>query len=216
MTRQQKILIGIPVGGGLEAETSSAIVNIMKSRSDVGYFWVSGSPIEVVRSKLVRQLLASDATHLLMMDSDIIPPANIIDLLLECNWSMAAAIVPIVTDGVLHTNIHIEDDNGKPDKYLVEWDDSGEPFEVKNAGTGCCLYRREVFETIEWPWFRFLELNAEGECLGEDIYFGEKAANYGFTYKVHPKSLCGHKKKVNLLDILNAVSGLQTVNQSNN
>ena len=40
-------------------------------------------------------------------------------------------------------------------------------------------------------------------CSIFSLFFGNKAREYGYRYKAHPAALCGHIKKVNLLDIVN-------------
>ena len=119
---------------------------------------------------------------------------------------MAAAIVPICLDGVIHTNIQVWDSGQGCARWLTTGDAEDVPFEVHNAGTGCVLCRREVFEAICWPWYKFEEVDRSGQVISEDIYFGNLARQHRYTYKVHPQALCGHLKKINLLDI---VAGLE-------
>ncbi len=194
---RRKIIFAVPTNTAIEPATVLSIAAICQ-RDDVEYHAVTGSPTDQVRNGLAKTALADpECTHLLMMDSDIVPPDNIVDLLLECDWPMAAAIVPICIFGKIVTNIVTGN------HFMEYWGDKPEPFEADGAGTGCVLIRREVFETVPWPWFRYIE-TPEGKRKGEDIFFSKKARDHGFTYKVHPRSASGHIKKINLMDIVHA------------
>ena len=199
---KNKILMAMPVGGGIEPATEAALLRILFSRDDIGYFQPQAATLDIVRNEIVRQALATpDITHVFMLDSDVVPPDNIMDLLLECDSPMATAVVPLYMGGKITTNIQVKAENGTI-QWLKACPQDGEPFEVENAGTGCVLIRREVFEKVPWPWFKFELLNQEGDVITEDIYFGNKAREYGYRYKVRPV-LCGHMKKVDLMDIVN-------------
>lgn len=204
MKKKRNILFAVPTNDKIEPKTVLKIAGICR-RDDITYLAATGSPTDQLRNKYVRILLTNpDLTHLLMMDSDVIPPDNIVDLLLEClgdnGQGMAAGIVPIMMMNMVVTNIAIDD------RFMTHWEDKKEPFDVQGAGTGIVLISRDVFETVPWPWFRYQEDRVTGSRQGEDMYFAKKAAGYGFNYRVHPKSVCGHIKKINLLDLVTAAN----------
>lgn len=207
MTKENYILFSTPTfaGNGIEPLTVREIVRIT-FRKDIEYRPVIGSPTDQLRNGLAKMVLDNpEFTHLMMMDSDIVPPENIVDLLLACDSDLAAAPVPIMMHGYIVSNILIPTDKPGTYTFMTELVDADEPFEAAGAGTGCVLIRRKVFETVPWPWFRYEE-KPDGSRGGEDIYFSLKAAQYGFRYKVHPKAICGHIKKMNLMDIVKFLS----------
>jgi hypothetical protein len=212
------ILFAVPTNAGIDPHTVLAITKI-KQRPDVDYLACTGSPTDQVRNGLARKVLDDPGyTHLLMMDSDIEPPDDIVDQLLGCNAAMAAAIVPICVQKMIVTNIVMPNENpDDPDtSFMMHWSTEGEPIEAEGAGTGIVLIRREVFEKVPWPWFRYKEAYPEGKRTGEDIYFSKKAAKYGFKYKVPRKSLSGHFKTMDLRDIINGYTPLnKTIMQQN-
>ena len=191
------ILFSVPTAKSVSAETVLALTSISYDER-ITYAQSKGAPVEWVRNTLARMCLDGNYTHLMMMDSDIVPPENIVELLLECDHPMAAAIVPIYIAGKIVSNVRIEIDGAE---VFMERCPSDKPFLVKAAGTGCVLIAREVFERIPWPWFEYHE-EFDGTRIGEDIDFSMKAAKYGLQYMAHPKALCGHIKEVNLLDIV--------------
>jgi hypothetical protein len=201
--KERNILFSVPTNAGIDPHTSLAIARICR-RDDITYIPVMGSPTDQVRNGLVKIVLHNpDFTHLLMMDSDISPPENIVDLLLECDSPMAAAIVPIMLQNKIVSNVIIDNEHGS--HFMESWNTHGDIIEAEGVGTGVVLIRREVFENIPWPWFRYEEGEHDGKRTGEDIFFSRKAAEHGYKYKVHPRALCGHYKTVNLLTIIEAV-----------
>ena len=207
MSKKRKIIFAVPTNDRIEPETCLAIARICQ-REDVEYYAITGSPTDQVRNAMVRRLLQDEqATHLLMMDSDIIPPDNAVDLLLQCKSVMSTAIVPIMLAGMIVTNIGL---NGR---FLTNWSDMTEPFEVDCSGAGMILIERKVFEAVSWPWFRYEESEDEGKRFGEDLYFSKKAGDCGFRYKVNPKLVCDHIKKVKLMDIVKMTSRMNRDHQ---
>lgn len=55
------------------------------------------------------------------------------------------------------------------------------------TGLGCCLIRRDVFETVKKPWFV-----VSGTFATEDVYFFQKTAKKGIPLMVHTGVQCGH------------------------
>jgi len=199
------ILFAMPIYDMVEPKTMLEVARLVR-REDTTFMPVMGSPIDVVRNGIVKMFLENpDYTHLFMLDSDVVPGEGVLDYMLACDWPMAAGVVPICCQNAIVTNIVIKVVDGKEARFMTGWSKEQEPFIVEAAGTGCVLYRREVFETIPWPWYRWVE-EAEGR-VGEDIFFSRKAAGYGYTYKVHPQAVCDHYKKFPMLEIVRAFEG---------
>jgi len=201
-----RILIATPTYNKVEPSTMSKVLQILGSTKDVGFVWEAGYPIDHVRNRLVKKVLDTmpDVSHVLFLDDDVDPPAKIIDMLLSCQSDIAAAIVPIYVDGVIHTNIQVYEHGKKI--WLSTWGDKDEPFDIANAGTGCMLVRTDVFRQMAWPWFKWDQETQDAEPVGEDIYFTDKAKAAGLSMKTHPQSMCGHYKKMNLLDLIMAIN----------
>lgn len=68
--------------------------------------------------------------------------------------------------------------------YIINTDDGLK--RIDGCGCGAVLVAREVFEKIEYPWFRL----AKG--VGEDFYFCLKAAEAGYEIWADLSVLCGH------------------------
>ena len=201
---ERKILFAVPTNSKIEASTVFSIVKICQ-RPDIEYLALTGSPIEQVRNAIVNELLSDQTlTHVMMMDSDIVPPDGIVDMLLECDSPMACGICPVVLEGTICTNI-VGITEERPDgQFLTRIDPEKGPFELNAAGTGVVLIRREVFENVPWPWFKRQEKRDIRYSVGEDIYFSRKAAKAGYKYIANPKAICGHIKPMDLMKIVGA------------
>ena len=155
-------------------------------------------PIDVIRNNLVKQVLRSDCTHLLMMDTDQVYPTDVI-------WKLMSRKQPIVAAKV-HRRYPIFDPimyRGELGKYTSvpdeEWKEK-DLIEVDATGTGCVLFDMEVFQKIPYPWFKtqYKDNNEEVIKYGEDIGFYLKAKEAGYKVYVDSSIKIGH---LSLLEI---------------
>ena len=65
---------------------------------------------------------------------------------------------------------------------------------------GICLIKTEVFDNIEWPFWRN-GLAFGQKTIGEDVYFCKKLREAGYDLWVDPKLKCGHFREVDLLGV---------------
>lgn len=78
---------------------------------------------------------------------------------------------------------------------------SGKVFQADSVGTAAMMIRRDVIETVPFPWFRFLYKESGEIMLTEDHYFTWKASTMGITTWCDPRLLCNHFKRVSLLAV---------------
>ena len=73
------------------------------------------------------------------------------------------------------------------------WTD-GDLVECAAHGMGCTLIAREVFETVERPWFKTVNEDREGASYHgtEDTYFCKKARAAGYQPCVDTSVFCPH------------------------
>lgn len=136
--------------------------------------------IAALRNSIVKQALENECTHLCMMDTDQIYPSDTIIRLLQHDLPVVHAKVhrryPPFDPMVLR---------GKEDQFLQvseeEWK-SGNLIQIDASGTGCVLYKTEVFYDIDYPWFEFSKSKG-GKDIGEDIGFCIKLKEAG--YNIH-------------------------------
>ena len=140
------------------------------------------------RNSLVKQALGEGCSHLLMLDTDQVYPADTLTKLLShqkdvCGVRVHRRYMPF-------DPIFLRGDIGK---YLSVSDEemySGDLIPVDATGTGCLLFDMEVFLKLDDPWFEFSE--HEGKPVGEDINFCSKARSAGVEIFVDTSIAVGH------------------------
>jgi hypothetical protein len=151
-------------------------------------------PIDSNRNKLVKEFLDGGFDDLLMIDDDISPPPNILNMLRHGKPIVSATC--FVLQEMVPQPL-LRDDNGEG-FVPMKVDKIEELTKVGGIGTGCFTCKREVFEKIEPPWFLFPRDKWGMLSLGEDYYFSRKAKEAGFDLYVDTTMLCGHMKEIDL------------------
>ncbi len=145
-------------------------------------------------------------THFLFLDSDSIPNSDVIDKML--GYDISVGVCPIVQKGHIKWNIMAK--NGELKHRLERFDAvpykelPKEPFPLNTYGFGCVMVRREVFEKMEWPYFKDVFVPGR-RAIGQDTYFADKSAETGFESWCVPSVQCEHNKAVPLLEIAKTV-----------
>jgi len=147
--------------------------------------------ITKARNEIALSFMASECTHLLFVDDDVLVPQGAVPLLL-------AAETPIVSGWY-------RDVLKRPIIYQLEpfalWP-ADKPVEpglhmIDGMGLGCTLIERQVFEKVTQPWFETLsQIDAQGRLVetGEDVRFAEKLRAHGFTWVLHGDVACDHAR----------------------
>lgn len=167
-------------------------------------------PIDANRNKMVKEFLSDeDNEWLLMVDNDVVPPANILKMV-DFDEDVVSATVTIKKNRVPQPVIVRQREDGQYRNITMEEydDDISEEglVEVDGVGTGCLLIHRSVIEDIEPPWFSFV-YNEDGTLkLGEDFYFGEKLRQNGYSMYVSSEHVCSHFRKTDLTDFAQIVA----------
>lgn len=223
-TRTARVVIALASTGNVHEQTLAAIQTMVRSTrraAAIELWWKNAAPASLCRNELVRRFLSSDdGTHLLFIDTDIVPPATGLDLLLECGTALACGPAPICLGhpdaespgGVryeLTTNVMNASDPSRRGRPAAPDDPATtyrslpygqmprQPFQCDVTGMSFCLIARPVLARMSPPWFSFVEC-PDGTTLGEDVYFFRKAARLGYRVTVHPQALCDHVKSVDL------------------
>lgn len=194
-----KVLLGLPTMGSIN---TLLLVTILKWVTDnkvaiAIYPTYCVQPVDNARNNIVHYFLESNASHLLFIDADTIPPPDALYKLLSHDKDIVSAITPIID--------HDERLNDTPTGgFYRKWNcvDMNDKFvkphtglvEVKGAGTSCVLLKRSVFEKLTKPYYRFKY--QDDVCMSEDIYFITNALEKGIKTYADTDILCKHNKAV--------------------
>ena len=173
----------------------------------VSYNWQHGMPFDLGRNLAAKEFLNSDAEWLFFVDSDIIMPPRVLEMLLEHN-------MPIV--GGLYWRRHppthpmaykFKEGSGTQMDPLQINQISPMLTEVDGIGAGCLLIHRRVFEALKnsvrkmiiphegyntevYEFFKYAA--TEPPYLSEDLYFSLICRLANFKIYVDASVNCGH------------------------
>lgn len=165
-----------------------------------------GRPHDANRNSIVKEFLRNrKENYLLMCDTGVVPPYDILDLAnldldvvagLCFSWQEGIPFA-LVLDEVLGG---FKQSKEIPPNTLLQKD---------AVGAGCLLIHRRVLEGISPPWFKFEQ--DEWGCLkgGEDFDFCKKVRKHGFKVHVHTGYMCSHYGEVDIKQVNNLLVGAQ-------
>lgn len=161
----------------------------------------STAAIDLAREQTIKNALENSPEWLLMLDSDVIPPRDVYERLLDHDLDIVSASY-VVDKMPPHLSAWAyESEEGL--SAIDEWEDNS-LLNVDAVGMGCCLISRRVFEDIERPWFRWTEgfethpwdlsdeIDQKG--IGEDFFFCYKALQEGYNIYYDTSIRCAHEK----------------------
>jgi hypothetical protein len=180
--KNAKVAICVPVRDYVTAAFSYSLAMLMKKCSEAGLqtslHMVMGSEIASQRQQLATTALETDCTHIFWLDSDIKFPADTLQKLLSskqdiiaCNYSTRVAPhLPVAFTSDTDMDMRLTEIKGI--------------HQVCAVGLGCMLIKRTVFETLSLPYFGVSWNDDYTSLVGEDIFFCQKAREYGYTINI--------------------------------
>ena len=145
---------------------------VTKKEIKIGLSAVKGSMIWDARNTLVARALEQESvTHILFLDSDMSFPIDTLHRLAHHQKDIVGATY--VKRYPPHETL------GRP---LQENDLLGTPGLVKmcDIPLGVCLIKLSVFNTLRFPYFRYIKTDDAATTISEDTYFCLNAREAGF------------------------------------
>ena len=194
------ILVGCPLTPTFRADARTVgMLEAWRSKNVITYYPSSGAA-EIGYDKIVSfaKKITPKPTHILFVDYDVLPRSNTLTKLLEHDKDIISGVYPTIQKFNLSWCVSRK----KPFKMMAIEDLPNNPFKAHVACNGMVLVKMEVFDKLEWPYWRTV-CGLDHVKTGADIYFFEKAAAAGYDIWVDPKIKCGHFRMVDLLGITN-------------
>lgn len=136
-----------------------------------------GTLIADQRHELAKKALLEEADYLLMLDSDMRFPHNIIEHMVSRDKDILAGCsstrkFPAKTNAFRSI---------RPSLHLWIDEDSKGLHEVAAVGTAIMLIKTDVFRNMELPFFEIVWDDYFKHFMGEDVYFCAKARQSGYN-----------------------------------
>jgi len=213
-TKKIKLYVAIPTVGTVVDSQSFSLRKLEEKYKDTVEFVYPEICVRRIfhdysRNEQVREFLKTDCDVLWFLDSDVVPPTDILDYFTTYfeEWDLAGGVYPVFMSG-----------NGKTEPRVVFTVYNGtngkglSPANVPRSGTalvdgiatGCLFIKRHILEKMAEPWFEFKYDPTTRELIeGEDLGFCKKVGALGYKFFVDYSKVCKHYKHVCLLDVNN-------------
>lgn len=180
VSQVNRIAVCVPCRDMVNSPFTYSLVQMISYSAQIGIrtnlIMESGSLIARQRQKLAESALGSGASHILWLDSDMIFPPNVLEILLShgkdivaCNYSTRTTPFK----GVAYTKI------GDWESW-IGYNITGERMQtVEGIGMGCMLVKASVLKSMSMPWFETSYSHELNDHIGEDFYFCQKAIELG-------------------------------------
>ena len=201
MIRQKGIFISILNQGTLRKENAHLVASfIQNDRYKINIDYPQEKPIEHNRNKIVQRFLGfKNFDYLLMIDDDVTPPYNILDL---ADFQLDI-VTPVMFTRQKKEVVPLVTKRNKDGKYVtMNLKDLDGLVEADATGTGCMLIKREVLENpkMKYPFKNYYD--ADGiKTTGLDFNFCTRAKELGYKVYVHTDYVAGHIVDIDLKDI---------------
>lgn len=208
-----KIYIGIPSGNLTTASINGGLALLVsqlekEDQYEITYDIFQGRPVYLSRNNLVKRFLETECEYILMVDDDILPPYDILEMTKHAVDIVAGLCYGYNSIMGVYPVAYKKAENGcfRGGTDLIGWNSEVENkglTQVDLVGSGCILIHRKVFNKIDKPYFKFVFNDELTEVItGEDIDFCTRAIDAGFKVYVDTDKVCSHFKSIDLKEIM--------------
>ena len=205
-------LLIIPTASDIHAQTT-AVVTRLALQGEVDFVPIIARPVDYARNCGLRfwRDHRPHCRHLLFLDSDVVPPLDVVQRLTALNVPVATGCYPVYTSAGKRWAVADATDPDDPFKLAMrpQLPTDGLPFLVDACGGGCLMLRRDVLERVPAPWFQWGQ-DADGTLHGEDYFFCHQCHQAGIDITCDPTVICKHFRAI---DLATLPDGLTPVTQ---
>jgi len=195
---QKKILIAVPTFENIAPETFKSIYGI-QSEHILAFDYCKGYDCAIARNRIAKEAIEGRFDYVLMVDSDIIVPSNVVDCLIEGPPAVCVGLYPRKNSTDQQTELFdfTEKDFTKRwtypqlDEIMAAKHGVENRIYIKGSGLGCALINVDVFKEMPFPWFKYVTYD-NGDVLSEDLYFSHELGKHGFLMEADLRVRCGH------------------------
>lgn len=197
MTKRNKVFISILNLGWIKTELVIELYKWLKDSSlSYSLEFSSEQPVEHNRNSIAKRFLNSDCDFLLMIDNDVVPEKNPLNLI-ALNYPVFILPTAIRQEGLVMWNVYDLDNNG----YWCPIKKKNGLLKISAGGTGCILIKKEVLLEIKAPFERLYDKDGLA-VLGQDLSFCQKVSEKGFDIYTNFEYSCKHYKTTNISETI--------------
>jgi len=189
------VLILIPSRGMVSIRWAMHLASMLRNLP-TGFTWgvkfTIGKPVVQARTDLIKTAMRIKPKYVWLLDDDCCPPFDALINMIMADKDIVSGVVWSKSEP---PQPQIYKSPNEP-AYFKFYEEKEDVFPIDRAGLSCCLIKSKVFEKMPEPWFamRWKKQNSEftQTSAGEDLFFFEKAKEYGFKAYAHKEILCDH------------------------
>ena len=187
--KQKTVYLAILNQGTIRTDLAQVINIIIQNDSyRIQLTYPVAKPITNNRNTIVQKFLATDCDYLMMIDSDIVPPPNILTLV-DFDKDIATPLMFVRQKGLLIPLFLKRNKDGMYD--AADYLNKTGMQEVDATGTGCIVIKREVVKSMKYLFQN--RYDEDGiKTLGNDFAFCQDAKKLGYKVWVHLDYVAGH------------------------
>lgn len=188
-----KIFIGIPNIGNIRTELVNWLLSLTKTDYRYSLFMPQNKPHDYNRNVIANRFLETNCDYLLMIDSDVVPTNNVLDMY-KLDNDIVSAFVRTYKDGYpIPVALKKVEGGYKVDKEITKGDNI-----VDVVGTGCIMIKRKVFADLTQPYFKFVYDDKGFLTNGEDFDFCDRVRELGYDIHFNTDYTAQHFTTVNI------------------
>lgn len=213
--QKDSVALLVPCGGPVDPRVFQSTLNLVATAMHHGIVVrqigvTDRTLVHTARNKLSQGFLMTDCEWAMWVDADMILEPRTVPVLLQWAKKLDAKMLtgiyyqrhgdhkPIIWNKVVKSSdgkIAHTDADEYCHFFVYPGAVGGQPYKVDVAGFGCSLIHRSVFDTMKYPYFKFVFYEGEDgkpREASEDFYFYVQAKKLGFDLWAVPELNCGH------------------------
>lgn len=190
------IIIGMPLPADYKVDARIVTTIEKWDRKEFAETYYMSTPFPTLgRDRIVwyAKYRIPPPTHIMFVGSDVLPRHNTLDRLLGLDKDIVTGVYHIVNRNNVTWSVS-RDDMFTPVK-LDELPNN--PFKIKSCRFGVILIKFEVFQKLQWPYWKNVFIPG-GIEMAEDVYFCKKVGDAGFDIWCDPKVKCSMPHLLNI------------------
>lgn len=198
-----RILIAVPTFETIYPDTFKSIWELDKAGHEVDFDFVRGYDCATARNAIAQRAINGGYDYVLMVDNDVVLPRTVlVDMLDDPKDVCLGYYAHRGADNVYRSRMSVcklgwfnyPTESQYMASELAEIKEKGvHKIVIHGGGMGCALIRTDVFRTLSYPWYDWVNYNdSQRGMLSEDLFFCEKCRKANILIHTDTRAGCGH------------------------